>query len=172
MKNRRLSIGLKYGVITSILGILIGMALFFMGLNDFSGSGSSSLVNILILILGIYLGTEALKQSNEGYASTGDIVMMSLYLGVALGIISGLFWSIYLNYVDPSIIQKIISVTEARMEEAGNSDEQMEMALSMTEKMMSPGWFTLVSTLMNVIFSSIIGALMSLFLKNDPPVFD
>lgn len=172
MTKLRFTTGLKYGVITSILSILIGMALYFMGLNDFSGSGTSSLVTILILILGIYLGVEAFKQANNGYATTGDIVMMSLYLGVVMGLISGLFWSVYLNFIDASILDKIMSVTEARMEEAGQSEEQMEMAMSITRKMMSPGWFTLVSLLMNLVFAAIVGALMSIFLKKEPAVFD
>lgn len=172
MKNLRLKTGATYGVITSVLSILIGMTLHFMGLNDFSGGGSSGWVNILILVLGIYLGVEAFKKQNEGFATTGDIVMMSVFLGLVMGLISGIYSAIYLNYIDPTVIEKIRNVAEAKMEEAGNTEEQMDMALGMMEKMMQPGWLILMATLMNTIFSLVLGALLSLFLKKEPSVFE
>lgn len=172
MKNLRLKTGAIYGLVTSVLSILIGMALHFMGLNDFSGGGSSGWVNILILVLGIYLASEAFKKENEGFATTGDIVVMSIFLGLVMGLVSGLYSAIYMHYIDPSIMEKIRNVAEAKMEEAGNNEEQMEMALSIMDKMMSPGWLVLMATLMNTLFAVVVGALLSIFLKKERPIFD
>ena len=66
MKNNRLQTGLSYGALTSLISILISLALYFTGLADFQG-GSSGWVSILILGLGIYLATEAFKKNNGGF---------------------------------------------------------------------------------------------------------
>lgn len=170
MKNLRLRLGATYGLITSVLSILISLALYFAGLADYQG-GTSGWVNILILGLGIYLLAEAFKKQNEGYLSTGDLVVASLWLGLVVGFISGLFSGIYMNYIDPGMIQKIQRTAEIQLEEQGQSDEQIEMAMGMMEKFTTLPWLVTFGILMNCFFGLILGALLSLFLKKDRPVF-
>lgn len=170
MKNSKVQIGLLYGGITSLLSILIGFALSSFGLSDMS-SGGNGWVNALILILGIYLCSEAFKKVNDGYMSSSELIQMSLYIGVVVGLISGIFSWIYLTYIDPEMMDKIYRMAEIKMEEQGNSDEQIEMATDLMKKFMSPPFLIGIGLIMNLLFSLILGAVLSLFLKNDRPVF-
>lgn len=170
MNNLRLRIGLTYGAITSLLSVFIGIALSSFGLSDMS-SGGNGWVNALILILGIYLGTEAFKKLNEGFVSIGDVVVFSLWLGLVVGLVSGIFSWVYLNYIDPEMLKKIVRMAEIKMEEQGNSDEQIEMATSMMEKMMTPGFLIAISVFMNLIFSVILGGIIGMIMKREKPVF-
>lgn len=170
MNNLRLRTGLIYGGITSVISMLIGLALASFGLSDMS-SGGNGMVNALILVLGIYLAAEAFKKNNEGFLSSGDLIVVSLWLGLIVGIVSGLFSWIYLNYIDPEMMKKIIKMAEIKMEEQGNSDEQIEMAMQMMDKVMSPPILITISVLMNLFFSLVLGAIMALFLKREKPVF-
>jgi len=170
MKNLRLKTGLQFGAITSGLNILIGLALLFMGLVDYSG-GSSGWVTFLILVMGIYLAANHFKSKNEGFMSLKDLIVISVWLGLITGIISGIYAVIYMQ-IDPEMMEKAKNIAEAKMEEQGNSEEQIEMAMSMMNKFMTPGFLLAMSILMNTIFGLIIGAILGAFLKKDKPVFD
>ena len=170
MKNLRLKTGLLFGTITSGLNILIGLALLFMGLVNYSG-GSSGWVTFLILVLGIYLAANHYKNKNEGFMSLKDLIVISLWLGLITGVISGIYAVISMQ-IDPTMMEKARNIAEAKMEEQGNSEEQIEMAMSMMDKFMTPGFLLAMSVLMNVVFGLIIGAILGAFLKKDKPVFD
>jgi len=170
MKNLRLKTGLQFGAITSGLNILIGLALLFMGLVDYSG-GSSGWVTFLILVLGIYLAANHYKGKNEGYMSVKDLIVISLWLGLITGVISGIYAVVYMQ-MDPTMMEKAKNIAEAKMEEQGNSEEQIEMAMAMMNKFMTPGFLLAMSVFMNTIFGWIIGAILGTFLKNEKPVFD
>jgi len=169
MNNLRLTTGLRFGLVTSGLNIFIGLALFFMGLVDYSG-GSSGWVTFLILVLGIYLASEQFKKKNEGFMTAKDLIVMSLWLGLITGVISGIYAVVYMQ-IDPQMMEKAKNIAETRMEEQGNSEEQIEMAMSMMNKFMTPGFLIFMSILMNVIFGLIIGAILSIFLKREKPIF-
>jgi hypothetical protein len=170
MNNLRLKTGLQFGAITSGLNILIGLALLLMGLVDYSG-GSSGWVTFLILIMGIYLAANHFKSKNEGYMSANDLIVTSLWLGLITGVISGIYAIVYMQ-IDPTMMEKARNIAEARMEEQGSSEEQIEMAMSMMDKFMTPGFLLGMSILMNTIFGLVIGTILSFFLKKDKPIFD
>lgn len=170
MNQLRLKTGLYYGGITALLSMLIGVALTSFGLSDMS-SGGNGWVSFLILLLGLYLAGEAFKKQNEGFLTTGDLVVISLWLGVIVGLVSGIFSWIYLNYIDPEMLRKIMRMAEIKMEEQGNSDEQIQMATQMMEKVMSPPFLISISILMNLFMGVIIALILSLFMKRERPVF-
>ena len=62
--------------------------------------------------------------------------------------------------------------TESKMLEKGLSDEQMEPALAMTRKFMSPGIMSLFSILGNAIFGAILALISAAFLKKEDKSFD
>jgi hypothetical protein len=74
--------------------------------------------------------------------------------------------------MDPTIVEKTMNMTEARLEEQGVSDEQIKMTLNMMEKFFSPGYLIAASLLMNLIFSVFIGTILGLILKKERPIFD
>ena len=170
MGNLRLSTGIRFGLVTSGLQILIGLALFFAGLVDYSGE-TSGWVSFLVLLLGLYLASEHFKKQNENYLGTKDMIVISLWLGILVGIISGIYAVVYMQ-MDPTIIEKTMNMTEARLEGQGVSDEQIKMTLNMMEKFFSPGYLIAASLLMNLIFSVFIGTILGLILKKERPIFD
>ena len=170
MKNLRLKTGIRFGLFTSAISILIGMALYFMGLVDYSG-GSSSWVTILILGLGIYISAEHFKKMNGGYMTHKDLIVTSLWLGLIVGLISGIYAVVYMQ-IDPTMMDKAKNIAEAKMEEQGQSEEQMQMAMSLMDKFFTPQFLIAMSLLMNVVLSLIISAILGSFLKNEKPIFD
>lgn len=169
MKNLKLYIGIKYGLITSVLSVLINMALAQMGTADFSGGGNFWIA-LLIVVLGFYLASEEFKKKNEGYFSLGQGVQVGLWIGATVGLISGIFSIIYLQ-MDPSLVEKVINQIEARLEEENANQEAVDMAVSLTRKMMSPGILMFFSMLMNVFIGLLVGTVASIFVRKEKPIF-
>jgi hypothetical protein len=79
---------------------------------------------------------------------------------------------IFLLYIDPSTIDKILEQSEQQMLESGNSDEQIEVAMEYVRKFSTPSVISIMSVLLNtflgLVFSLVIGA----FVKKEPGGFD
>ena len=50
------------------------------------------------------------------------------------------------------------------------SDEDLEKALSMTEKFTSPGMITFWAFIMNLIFATVLSLIIAIFVKREQPV--
>lgn len=169
MKNLKIYIGIKYGLITSALSVLINLALTQFGLADFSGGGNFWIA-LLIVVLGFYLSSEEFKKRNDGYLTVGQGIQVGLWIGATVGLISGIFSIIYIQ-MDPEMVEKIINQVEARLEEENANQEAIDMAVGLTRKMMSPGVLLLFSLLMNVFLGLLVSAIVSAFVKKEEPIF-
>jgi hypothetical protein len=169
MKHLRLKTGLQFGIITSLLATLIGMALMFTGMMDYSGS-SGGWTSMLIIGLGIYLASEGFKKRNDGFMSHSDLFVISLWLGLFSGILSGVFGMIQFA-MDPSLLEKMKNVAEARLESQGQSDEAIEQAMKIMDFMMEPIPLAMVTLISSLFFSALIGGILGFFLKNEKDVF-
>ena len=159
----RLKTGLRFGIITSLINSLVSIALYSMGLIDFSGT-SGGWISIVLLGLGIYLATEYYKKYSGGFMSGSDIVVTSLWLGFFSGLISLAFLLIQLQ-LDPSILEKMKNVVEMQMENQNMRPEDLEKAMEISEMFLHPGFLAvsaLVSSLLSGLFA---GFILSFFLK-------
>ena len=149
-------------VIFSLILYMAGL-IFSKGLSYFSW---------LILIGGIVWGIKSYKDQQQGFISYGRALGVGMLTVLFASIIAALFNYILYAYIDPSLVEKSIEMARNQMVEKGTlSDEQIELGLSMTKKLMQPGFMALMtvfgSGFMGLIFSLIIAA----FMKNEKSVF-
>lgn len=170
MSNLRLKTGIRFGIVTSLLSSLIGLALFFTGLADYSGS-ASGWVGTLIMILGIYLASEGYKKENNGFMTHSDLVVTSLWMGLVGGLVSALIVFVHLQ-LDPDLFTIQLNRAEADMENKGLDDASIEQAMSITRKMMQPIPMAMLVFASSFIFSVILASILGFFLKKEPGVFD
>jgi hypothetical protein len=149
---------------------MIGLALFFTGLADYSGS-TSGWVGMLILILVIYLASEGYKKENNGFMSHSDLVVTSLWMGLVSGLVSAVIVLIHLH-LDPDLFVAQLNRAEAEMENKGLDDKSIEQAMSITRKMMQPIPMALMVIFSSFIFTVILASIMGFFLKKEQGIFD
>lgn len=169
MKNRKLVIGMKYGLVTSVLSILIGLALYHTGLAGYN-SGTNFWTGLLIVFLGFYLASEQLKKENDGFMTFGEGIKVALWLGLSMGLITGIY-AIINNYLDPSMMEKVMNQVEYQLEEQGQSQEQIDMVMEMTKWMTKPPVLIVVSVISNLFSSLIVALIAGNFLKKERPLF-
>jgi hypothetical protein len=163
--HARLKSGLRFGLFTSLITILVDIALQSMGLANFNDNSGGWFGTILVG-LGIYLAADRYKILNNGFISQSDVVVTSLWLGFFTGIFSGIFLSIRL-YLNPEIQAKLINLVEYQLEEKGIEGAEMEQIMSMVSMFFQPGFLAIATFISSIITALVIGFIMSFFLKKE-----
>jgi hypothetical protein len=165
----RLKTGLRFGIVTSMLNSLIGIALYSMGLMDFSGSGGGW-TSLLLFGLGIYLASEHFKKFTKGSMSQSDVVVISLWIGFFSGIVSVIVMLIQLK-LDPSIMEKMYALMEMQFEKQDLEGEQYDKAMEMATMFMSPGFLSLMGFISSMFIALIEGFILSFILRKEQDPF-
>lgn len=170
MENQPKSLGknaLVYGLITGA-GLIVFMLLMYI-LNLYMNRGLQWL-SYVIMVGGMLWGTQEYRKSQDrGLMPYGKAFTSSFLIGLYAAIISMIFFMIYIKFINTGMIQEMTELTRQQMEENSNgmSQEQMDKAMSMATKFMSPAAMATIGLLTNVIISAIIAAILAIFLKKE-----
>ncbi len=159
-------VSIKYGLITGLVLVVYNLALYMTGLftNDKLGW-----ITYVILIVMIYLAHKAFKDGGDGFMTLGQGLGVGMLVTVIGGVITSLFSYFYIKFVDETIIEQILEVARVKMEEQGLDDDQIDQALSISEKMMTPEMMVIWGILGMVIIGFVIALIVSLFTKKNNP---
>ncbi len=95
-------------------------------------------------------------------------VMLSLFAGIILAV----FTFIQMTVIDPEYISKLIAIVEEELASKGMADDQIEMALEMQKKFMTPAFIS-ISAIFRLVFMGFIFSLItSIFLKKEKSPFE
>ena len=101
----------------------------------------------------------------------GEIISVSLWLGLVSGVISAVLSIIHLQ-MDPKLVEQAKNLAEVRLEQQNMSDEMISKNMEIIDTMFQPiplAALVLFVTLLSVL---IIGAILGFFLKKERNVFD
>ncbi len=161
------SVGLKYGVLLG--AALIGFFLLIYIL-DLAGNQTIQWASYIFIIGAVFLAYREFKEGNDGFMSFGQGLgggMLTIGVG---SVISSLFSYVFLKFLDPSYMQRIVDITRERMEENPNlTEEQVEQAMESTMPFLTPEAITIFGIVGTLIVGLIICLIMSAIMKKDAP---
>lgn len=167
---------IQFGVLFGIVMILELVISYVFNISPANNKGYGISINILnffiLPIALIFVGCNNYKNKiNSGFISFSE----SLKIGVTICVIAALLYSIFsvvFNMIFPEYVQEILNQTKQAILQQ-NPDmpkEQLEMALSWTEKLMKPVFVVPITIIMyafiGLIYSLIIGAIV----KKERPI--
>ncbi|HTF19141.1 MAG TPA: DUF4199 domain-containing protein [Chryseolinea sp.] len=157
------SVGIKYGLISVVVGIVFFLILIFAGQNPltFKWGWAVSLPTTIVLIL---LAHKEFKGDNNGFMTYGEGIAVGFWfmlVGVVVGI---LFNYVYTNIIDPNLMADFYENQYNQMQQQGMPDGQIEMAQSWTKKL-----FWAIAVFMGVFFSMATVLLVTIFTQKRPP---
>lgn len=142
-----------YGLITALVMIVVGTALYFAKL---SFENWAQWVVYIPFLGGLILNAQAYSKANQGYITYGQ-AFSSCFKATAIITLIMLAWTIISVYIFPEMKERAFERAAQQMEAQGQSEETAEMALEMTRK-----YFTLF-LIMGVLFGYMFfGAIFSL----------
>ncbi len=167
---------LKYGLIGAATSIIFSLVSNLLGLSDQSNPSTALSILMSILSVVIYLAMQisAVKyhrdKESNGYISFGRAFLVCIVVAMIIAIINSIWSYIYMSYIDPEMLDRIIEMTIEQSEEKGMSEQDIEMSVSIIEMMSSP----FAQLLMGVVFGALVGGIGGLItsavLKKEAPL--
>ena len=158
---------LSYGVIVGAVLILYSLLLFLLGMHTNKYLGY---VGYVFLIAGMVWGTlEYRKKYLGGFMSYGKAFMSCFMTGLYAGLILGVYMYVFAQFIHPGFIQEMLDLSRQAMYEsnANMTEEQVEQALEISAKFMSPVMMAVWAFVGYLFVSAIIGLIAAIFLKKE-----
>lgn len=163
------SVGLRYGLLTGLVSIIISFALNVAHMEQ----SPAKWLSTIILIVGIFLAQSYYKQQNVGFMSYGEGMSVGMMLTLVSGIMGAVFSYIYISFMDNGMIARTLDKARTDMESKGGaSDEQIDQAMQLTAKFMTPVSISLFVVLFSLLFGLAISLVVSAINKNPKPEFE
>ena len=153
--------------------VLISVTTYIIGLDPMDNTWIGWISYVIMAFTFYYFQKEYRDNHNGGFLSLGEAVKLGVTIAVIAGVISAIYNIIFTQFIEPDFIDKMLLKVEEKMLDT-NPDlpqSQIDMALGMTRKMMSP----MISVPLAIVSSAIGGLILSLgtgfFTKKNNPSF-
>ena len=162
-----LSNGLYFGLITGAGLIVFSLIMFLL---DLYLNRAVSSIAYVVLVAGMIWGTlDYRKKHSNGFLTYGKAFGSCFWIGLFGGIVSSIYFFIFIHFIHPGFINELLDQMRASMLEANPnmSDEQIEQAVEMSSKFMSPVMMTLWGFVTYAVISAVLGLILAIFLKKE-----
>lgn len=144
------------GLILGVLGVLISVTLYAMGMH-LDPHWSIGIFQFILMIAIIVLGISQFKKANGGFLSWGEGVKIGVGIAILAALVSVIYNYIFSTFIEPDFMAQVMEVQNQKFLDQGMSQEQIEAANAMTEKFKSP----LIASAFGIIASAIGGFIVS-----------
>lgn len=162
MENQQVSIkkiALNYGVIWGLLSIVLSVIAYVTN-TYLERPMWLTIAGIAIMVGIIVYGLKAFKLENEGFLSVSESLKVGLAISLIAAIIGTIYNYIFMTVIEPDFVTQSLDIAREQMvtQNPDMTQEQMDMAMGISEKMMTP----LVMSAMGIIMTLFLGFIVSL----------
>jgi len=160
------TISIQWGIIGGLAAIILSVVLYIFNLQYMSGM---QLLSMLIMFTCTFLCVRTVRSMHPiGLLPFGRGFCAGFFTCLLISLIGMLFFLIYIQYIDTNYYEQLKIIARDKMFEKGLSEQQVEMALKMQAKYMSPGFTMLFAGLMNLFLSVFFALISAGILKKKP----
>ncbi len=171
LNNRAMTAGLYIAAASIVLGLVeyvVGLSKIMM--TNTPLSLLNSLISFGIVFYFIHTALRLYRdQDNGGYLTVGNGMALGSLAGLIAGIISAVWTVIFMMYIAPDLIEMSKNVQLQKLQESGQSEEQIEKIMEMSAMFFSPIFVGIMVALFNVIFGFICGLVSGLIQRRERP---
>ncbi|WP_197076934.1 DUF4199 domain-containing protein [Hymenobacter terrenus] len=161
--------GFRYGLLTGLISILVSFGLYATSMDQ----SPLRFVGSLVLVGGIVLAMRYFKESNQGFMSFGEGVGIGAIISAVVGALSAIFSYVYMNFIDPDVVVRLMDKARADMEAKGGlSDEQIDQSMAMAGKFIDGPFMMVIVVLLTLFMGVVLALVASAFLKHSKPEFE
>ncbi|POY37857.1 hypothetical protein C3K47_04820 [Solitalea longa] len=164
-----LKTALKYGLYMG-LGIII----FSLIMYTMSVPLDSKLyyVQYVIYIAAIWFGIKYHRDHDlGGYITYGRGLGCGTLIALIGGIIGAIYSVVLFKYIDPDLVNQIFAAQEKSMLENGQSQEQVDQAINISKKFMTPVMMGTIGVVVSLFSGFIVSLVVAFILKKEKAMF-
>lgn len=165
---------IRYGGIAALAFIAQQLLVDTLGLVNYATGEGQMISSILPAIITFAVLYFAIKQHKEedlgGFITFGRCVKLGALIGLISGVAIGIFAAVYHGFVRPDIMVDSLELQKEKMLEAGQSEEQAEMAIEMSKAMTGPVGLAILSLLSSVFWHALFSLLVGGIMKKTRPM--
>jgi hypothetical protein len=161
--------GIYYGLITGTVMIVFSLIMFLL---DLYLNKAVNWIGYIFLIAGMVYGTlEFRKKYSNGFLTYGKAFTSCFWIGLFAGIIASIYLFVFIQFIHPGFINEMLDQARESMvtSRPEMTEEQVEQALSMSAKFMTPVMMVIWGLVAYAAVSAVIGLILAIFLKKEDP---
>ncbi|MDZ4714756.1 MAG: DUF4199 domain-containing protein [Cytophagales bacterium] len=155
------SVGLRYGVILAAISIVYFTVLTVMNVD--MTQGAARWASIVFYVAVIYLAQKNFLSNGDGFMGYGQGMGVVFWIGLVSSTIYSIFFYVYIKFIDSGFAETIKDKQIEEMQNRGMSDGQIDQAMDMASKFMSPEALLIFGFLGGIIFVVITGLIVTIF---------
>jgi Protein of unknown function (DUF4199) len=156
------SIGLRFGLISSVISIVLFIIPAVTGQNPFKGAWNwvGMVVGIGILVF----AHKSFKDDGDGFMTYGQGIGIAFWMSLVSTIIVVGFMYVYINFIDANPFELFMEQQQEEMAAKGTPENIIETSTEWTRKLFWP-----IALVMGVLGSIIIALIVSIFTQKKDP---
>ncbi|GGC08569.1 DUF4199 domain-containing protein [Dyadobacter sediminis] len=162
-------VALKYGVLTSVIIMVYTTIINVSGLsqNQFLTS-----LTFVFMIVAIVLAMKDYREQNKGFMSYGEGLGLGTLVSAVMGLLSSAFNMFYMQFIDNTLLEQAMNKVREDMEKSGKDDAQIDQAMELSQRFMSPGIVFFMGVLGSILMGLIVSLIVAAILRREKPVFE
>ena len=168
-------IATRYGLIGSLIIIVIGLVIQLTGFSDPSeqysaGNILSGVITYIIMGAAAYMTVKEHRDTNlKGLIPFGKAFGTGMLVMVIIAVLQSIWAFIYMQFINPDLMAEIMEkAMDKAMEQGQMTEEQLEASSGMIGFFTSPWFIALSSLIGTLVMGMLISLVVSLILKKEP----
>jgi Protein of unknown function (DUF4199) len=156
---------LTNGLILGLIGIVYTLVLYFL---DMSTNKSLGYVFFLIQIVVLFFLVKSYRDNYmHGMITYGQALGAGVIICLIYAVIMAVFSYILYAFIDTGLIDKLIAISEEAGLKRGLTQEQIDMSMKVTRKLMTPVFISIMAIISNMFFGTIFSLIIAIFVKKE-----
>jgi len=160
------AIGIKYGIFSALAGIVLFLVAVLTGMNPFQGV--MNWAGIVISIGLLFWAHKVFKETGDGFMTYGQGLGIAFWYTLVSMVLSLLVMYVYTTFIDTEIMNTFYEEQRFKMEEQGQSEDSIDIAMEWTQKLFWP-----MAIIVGFLFNMFFALILTIFTqkKNQEPTF-
>ena len=161
------SVGIRYGIIMGAISIVLFLVFVIVDIDMYLKIGrwiSAGLALLIIVLAHLYY-----RQNGDGFMNYGQGIGIAFWAGLMSSVIGSVFTYIYVKFIDQGMITAIREGAIRDMEEKGQSDEQIEMAMKFVDMFTNAEAMLLFGLFFGILWIILIALVVTIFTQKPRP---
>ena len=165
------NIGLKYGVISGLVYIIISLITYLLGWAETRNAATGVLTWALGFFITFYLVYLAAKnyrdEENNGALSVGEGIKIALIMAIVAGVLASIYSIINMKYIDPDVVDRMMDASREDWERQGMDQSTQDQAEKFLKMFFNPALIVPFTIIFYAIGGLIKGAIVGSILKKE-----